>query len=470
MQVEPRSRARREFISALRNRVGSLLGRQRFLFLNAGLLTLGTATSSVFGFCYWILAARHFPPAAVGYAAAAVSLMGLFGHLGECGLGTLLMGKARIFAERSSAIISAALLVGFGASALLALGYTAISASLPASLGQISSFSGDVLFLLCCACCGLGLVLDGALAGLSRIEIAVARNVVTSVMKLILVAVGPMFLSANLLGERFLLLTWLIGMLVAFVPMIFINRIKNGAMPGRVDFGSLQDVVSEVLGHHVLNIASLAPGLLLPAIVTIELTPSTNAAFYAAWALINVAFLAPNYLAVMVFAEGSKSPPSFAGHLRASLGMAMLIGIVVALVCYFGSFFILSLFSPAYASIANVSLQLLGISIFPMAIKLHFVAIQRFRNRMAAASLLVALGALFELAGAVLGARHGDLLGLTVGWLLGLVCETLIMAPSVIGVLFPQLYARALAMSGMRAEIAEGEFLREGEVEFAARD
>jgi len=50
MQVEPRSRARREFISALRNRVGSLLGRQRFLFLNAGLLTLGTATSSVFGF------------------------------------------------------------------------------------------------------------------------------------------------------------------------------------------------------------------------------------------------------------------------------------------------------------------------------------------------------------------------------------------------------------------------------------
>ncbi len=350
--------------------------------------------------------------------------------------------------------------IGFLSSALFALGYLAISALFPASLGRLSGFGGGVLFLLSCAFCGLGLVLDGALTGLSRIEVAVARNVTTAIVKLVLVAAAPMALGANALNETTLLLTWFIGMLMALLPMLVVKKGNLvSSIVGRPGFGSLSAYLPEVLGHQVLNIASLAPGLLLPVVVTIELTPSTNAAFYAAWALINVAFLAPTYLAVMVFAEGSRNPRAFSEQLRASLGVAILIGLVVASVCYFGSYFILSLFSPAYASVAKLSLQLLGLSIFPMAIKLHFVAIQRVRNRMAAASLLVALGGLLEIAGAVLGARHGDLPGLTAGWLLGLVCETLVMAPSVIGVLFPKFRAPAPEPRGVRAEAAKAESL-----------
>ena len=47
-------------------------------------------TASI-GYVYWWVAVRRFPPAAVGFAAAAVSAMTLLATIGVLGLGTLLI-------------------------------------------------------------------------------------------------------------------------------------------------------------------------------------------------------------------------------------------------------------------------------------------------------------------------------------------------------------------------------------------
>ena len=107
-------------------------------------------------------------------------------------------------------------------------------------------------------------------------------------------------------------------------------------------------------------------------------------------------------------------------------------GVGVAIVCLVGAPFVLSLFSPAYVPVASESLQLLGFSVFLIAIKYHYVAVQRVHNQMKTASLLVALGCVMELAGALVGGRHGQLFDLTRGWFIGLGFEVAIMAPVVI--------------------------------------
>jgi hypothetical protein len=50
---------------------------------------------------------------------------------------------------------------------------------------------------------------------------------------------------------------------------------------------------------------------------------------------------------------------------------------------------------------------------------------------MLSASLLVSLGCILELGGALVGGRGGDLHDLTLGWLLGLLIETAAMTPVV---------------------------------------
>ena len=160
-------------------------------------------------------------------------------------------------------------------------------------------------------------------------------------------------------------------------------------------------MIINAIGHHGLNLANLAPGLLMPFVVTIELAPSTNAAFYAAWTVINVAYLVPASLATVMFAVGAKDPQGLSAKIRTSLGTSLAVGLLVAMICYFAADVILAMFSPNYARVAGRSFSLLGLSVLPIAIKYHYVSIQRLRNRMLAASLVVGLGCAIELAGAV---------------------------------------------------------------------
>jgi O-antigen/teichoic acid export membrane protein len=418
-----------------RGRLSNALGAQHALLFNAALLSLGTGISAALGFFYWLLAARSFPAEAVGYAAAAISLMNFIGHLGEVGLGALLMGKARSQGARARNFITAGLLLSCSFSALFAFVYLGLNALFKVSLGEIASSSGAIIFILACGLTGLTLVLDQSLVGLMRSQLQVSRNVAFAVTKLILLAGAPLLLGAAGLDEKTIFLTWFAGQLASILLLAAFRRGSAQEVVGRPDFHLLGSHFGDVLGHHGLNMANLAPSLLLPFLVTVVLSPSINAAFYASWTLINVAYLAPASLATMVYAVGAKSPAELAERIRTSLGVSMAIGLGVAAVCWIGAEFILSLFSPAYAAVAADSFRLLGLSFFLIAIKYHYVAIQRVRNQMLSASVLVSLGCVLELGGALFGGRGGDLHDLTLGWLLGLLIETAAMAPVVFRVL-----------------------------------
>jgi O-antigen/teichoic acid export membrane protein len=423
--------------SGLLNTIRTKLGPHLSLFSNAGLLGLGTGVASVFGFLYWWLAARTFPAAAVGYAAAAISLMNFLGHVGETGLGALVMGDVHRFKDRAGALISGALLVSAGCSAFFGLLYLSISAVFPVALGDIGRDWGSVVFVIGCGLTGLTIVLDQAMVGTMQSQLQLLRNTVFSFVKLALLGIATLLTAMFALHETTILDTWIIGQIVSMVLLAVIARKRMKSVLGRPDVGLLRPLLKNVLGHHGLNLANLAPSLLMPFVVTVVLTPSVNAAFYAAWTVINVAYLVPASLATVVFTVGAKDPAGLSAKLRMSLGASLACGLGVAIVCFFGSNLILSMFSPAYARVAGLSFSLLGLSIFPIAIKYHYVSIQRLRNRMVSASLLAVLGCALELAGAIVGGLKGDLLGLTLGWLIGLSIEAAVMMPVVLAALPP---------------------------------
>jgi O-antigen/teichoic acid export membrane protein len=96
-----------------------------------------------------------------------------------------------------------------------------------------------------------------------------------------------------------------------------------------------------------------------------------------------------------------------------------------------GGTFILNIFGRAYAEQASVGLRLLTLSVFPLIIKNHYIALVRVRRRVRPATVVAAIGACVELAGAAVGAVLGDLPGLSIGWLVGLSLEAVWMTSMV---------------------------------------
>jgi O-antigen/teichoic acid export membrane protein/GT2 family glycosyltransferase len=424
------------------------LRRHLVLFSNAGFLTLGAGISSFLGFFYWWAAAKLFPQDAIGFAAGGISLMNFIGHLGEFGLGALTIREASKLKDRTSGLISVALIVSFGSSALLGALYVAFVGLSPSiGLGHLCDAIGAPLFILGCGLTGFTLVFDQSLVGFLRSGTQVARNVIFAATKLVLL-VAVVFLVMKLRNEVIILGTWILGQ-IASIAMLAGPKLCRFILK-RPNFGLLRDFGRSVIGHHGLNLASLAPGLLLPFVVATELTASANAAFYAAWTLINVAYLAPASLATVMFAVGAQSPQELAARLRVSIQASLAISMLVSAACCFGAAFFLSLFSTAYATTASASLVVLGFSVFPISIKYHYVSIKRIQNRMLSASFSVVLGCVLEVAGATLGGKV-SLYGLTLGWLAGLVLEAVLLAPAVFLCAWPDassIFARGFANKG----------------------
>ena len=63
-------------------RVRVALQTSATLVVNSGALAIGAVSTAGLGFAYWWLAARLFPPEAIGKASAILSVIGLIGLLG----------------------------------------------------------------------------------------------------------------------------------------------------------------------------------------------------------------------------------------------------------------------------------------------------------------------------------------------------------------------------------------------------
>src|ERR1700733_10089172 len=90
--------------SGLSSRVRAALQGNRDLLRNAGSLAATTGLTSVLGFGFWFVAARHYTPAEIGYASSSTNAIALLGTVGIFGLGTMLIGELPRRRERGGLV------------------------------------------------------------------------------------------------------------------------------------------------------------------------------------------------------------------------------------------------------------------------------------------------------------------------------------------------------------------------------
>jgi O-antigen/teichoic acid export membrane protein len=402
------------------------------LVTSAGALAIGATANSVLGFLYWWLAARQFAPQAVGVASAAISMMNLLGHVGEFGLGTLLMGEIPRLPRGAMALICAALLFALMSSTLFGLFYVSVAHQMSQPLGAIVGVPrGDVLFVVGCALTGFIIVLDQVYIGLRRSPLQMWRNVGFAVIKLAFLLVAA-FVLKQAVDEVAIFGTWVLAQICSLLLLTLVLLAGRKTIWHAPRFGMLRPLLRNALAHHLLNVVVQTPGFALPFVVTVVLSPQINAAFYAGWTLLNIVLLVPASLTTVLFALGTFEPATLSSQIRFSLALSTTIGAFAGIGFLVLSPFILGLFSPLYAVLAGSSLRLLGFGILGVMVKFHYIAVQRLRTRVVQAAAILAAGSTLELVAAVAGGRMAGLIGLTLGWLLAVFVEAVIMLPVVV--------------------------------------
>ncbi|MER8824341.1 hypothetical protein NKH70_32255 [Mesorhizobium sp. M0991] len=410
-------------------RVRRALQKSATLVTNSGALAIGTIAAAGLGFVYWWLAARLFPPEVIGKASALLSVMGLVGLLGEAGLGTLLMGEIVQHPGKERGLVAAAACVGVALAVGFALLFVFGEGYLNSSTGPIDGWVEGVAFVLGCCLTVFSAVADQALVGNLRSTGRMTRQMLFSTFKLMLIGAAA---AAGYASNAAILLTWVAGILASWIGVDLLTRGGARHLVGFPDFQLLHTLRRKVFDHYTLDVALQTPGVIMPYLVLIVLSPAINAAFISLWMLVSIASLVPAAMATVLFPVVRASPKQSKHNFLLSLMASLLFSVVCAAFVFTYSEEILAVFNPAYHEIAGSSLRFLGFSLLGLTLKFHACTLARLSGKMRKASRWFALGGLMELCFAVAGAKLDGLQGLVLGWTLAIsiegACAALILA------------------------------------------
>jgi O-antigen/teichoic acid export membrane protein len=417
--------------AGLRSRITGIWQRNHELLRNAGSLLATTGVTSVFGFAYWIVAAREFSQSAVGYGSAAVSAMTLLGTIGMFGLGTVLIGELPRRAGNRGGLVVAALAASAIGSLVLGLGFSLVVLAFGNHFAEIDGTPFRIaVFSFGVALTGATLVFDEATIGLLRGGVQLVRNVAMSVAKM---AVLPV--AAVVLHDAFgvgILLSWIAGTVLSLIPVVIMFRRSGSKVRHRPNWGLLKSLGKVAMAHNWLNLAITVPPKLIPVLVVVVVSPSANAAFYVAFMIVSLVFMVPTHLSTVLFAIASATPEVIAEKLRFVLRLSIGVGIPVVLVLGLGAHLALSVFGSDYARLATVPLWLMLLQYIPLLPKSQYVAVCRATGQVMKAAVILSTMAAAELAAVIIGGKMGGLDGLCYALLFESVLEGLVTAPKVL--------------------------------------
>ena len=407
------------------------------IFRNAVALVGTQGVTSVLGFAYWWLAARWFSASSVGAASAIVSAMTLIATFGMLGLGAMLIGHLPRDRARAPQLVTTAVLIAGAASAALAVLFALASPLISPEIGTLAvRLDHLVIFAAGAALAGMGFVLDQASVGVMRSSLQLWRNTIFSVVKLAALAVAAIWLART--DSYAIFVTWVLGIGTSLAAIVLLEARQGKLNRGyRPELRSLAGMERAALGHHALNVILLGPGLFLPLIVTALLSAEMNAYFYTAWMLNGFVTVVPVALTTVLFAAVSENRATLPQRLKLTLGASLAYGVAAILLIAVAGRWLLGLFGPDYALEGATALTILTLTVIPLVISEHFVALARIARQPGRAAVPLGASNVLKLVFAAAGAKLGGLTGLSIGILIVSVAVALYLLPSVLRALGP---------------------------------
>ena len=182
------------------------------------------------------------------------------------------------------------------------------------------TFTQAVIFTIGVTLTSVTMVFDQATIGMMRGSLQLSRNLAFALGKLaILPAVAVIMHDQLGIG---ITLSWVAGTAASMTLVLIRLHLSGSHVFPRPDWAILRALGKTALAHNWLNLAIAVPRSFVPVLVTIVVSPSANAAFYAAWTLTGFLYIVPMHLATVLFAIAAADPKTIARKLRLSLRLS----------------------------------------------------------------------------------------------------------------------------------------------------
>lgn len=388
------------------------------MFWNSAALTLSVFCSAGSGYLFWLVSARLFAPSAVGLASGVVSAMQLCGQFALLGLGSAIVTLLPARRDDPAPLLRLAFGTVMTAGLVMAAGFLLFATRFFHELNAVAAgWTSAAAFLAVGTLWTASLLLDQVFIALRRADRVLYRSLVFGSGRLLLLG-GLVYLVRNQ-GWLAVFGAWagatvatnLVGALL-LLGLVRTRRPKPVRRPGVA-----REMLWLGLPNHGLNLALLAPGLLLPILVTEVLSASANAYWYTAWMIAGFLFIIPSANGMALFAEAANRPAALRRGAGQSIRVSLALGVPVALALALGIGFVLPLLGRSYVAGVLGPLRILLLGALPLPFIEAYVAVCRATRRLAEATLLCAVNGVLLLTAATIAGRSAGLSAVAVVWL-----------------------------------------------------
>ncbi|WP_217915590.1 lipopolysaccharide biosynthesis protein [Miltoncostaea marina] len=388
-------------------------------------LLLNTTLLALFGFAFWAVSARLYPPSDVGAFNGVVAGVGLLAAVGALGLPNTLMRHLAVAEEArrlATAAVVAATTAGGGLCLLVLL---VLGPHLPSSL-DLARTDHRLLVAALAVIAAVSAVIDAGLIAVRATQELLVKNLAGSVLKL--VALGALA-AAGLSGMLALALAYGAGagLAAAIGGVALARRVRGGAYL-RGSLGVLRRHLSFSGTSYAGAITGILPATVVPLMVLGVRGPEQTAYFAAAFMLATFLNFVPSTTAQVLMAEASRGEQPLRDVTMKALRHVYALLLPAVVVLAIAAPLVLRLFGDDYARGATGCLQLLALGALATGCTYLIDSILAARDRMGAYILINALNAALVLAlvGVMLprgltAAAGGWALAQTVSVLLGVV-------------------------------------------------
>jgi len=397
---------------------GALLQRIKSpLYRNSFFLMADTVVTSGLGFFFWMVVARFYTEAEVGWGAAIISAICLLGLLGRLGLGSALIRFLPKAEKPVDMINSCFTLSGVVALALAAIFIAGIYLWSPA-LGFVRDnpiFATAFAFFVLLHT--FSEVMNSVFIAGRRAEFVLSKNVIFSLLKIPLPILLVLFFHA--FG---IVASWGIAIGVAFAVslLLFLPKLQNPYKPmPKLNVGIIGNMWRYSAGSYLSSLFARAPELVLPIMIVNLLGAEHNAYFYVAWMVANLLFAIPSAVSQSLFAEGSHFEDKLRVNVRSSFKLIFSLLIPAIILLFLLGNWLLLLFGGSYSINGLMLLWILGLSSLLVGVNKVYNSILRVEGRIRELAIISGFIAITVLLGSYFVIPTVGIVGSGYAWLAG---------------------------------------------------
>ncbi len=346
------------------------------LFQNSVYLMLSTAIMAGFGFIFWIIAARAYSPADIGFATALISATILLSNFSILGFNSALV-RYIPKSEKPNAIINTAIIIVAIATLIISGGYLiGIEHFAPAFKELTTNLSYALLFMIFMVMVAVNTLTDSVFIGYRASKYNFITYTFFGITKIVL----PLLLIRFHAYGIFFAYTGSVAVSL-LLSFYFMKKHFKYKFAWTVEKSSALKLGKFSAANYLAGFMSGLPTLIMPTLIVSRLGAEQSAYYYMASTIAGLLYIIPTATSQSLFAEGSNDEHQIASFVKSASKLIAILLVPAIVLLILLSKIVLLIFGHAYAEHSVPLLQLMAVTSVFMAINLVGASVMKVRHQ-----------------------------------------------------------------------------------------